>query len=403
MAGELAAGPLTGLRVLDLTSVLLGPYATQIMGDMGADVIKVESLEGDITRNVTPFKTPGMGAVFMNVNRNKRSLSIDLKNPAARDAFLRLVPEADVLVCSIRPGAMRRLGLSYEDLKPLNPGLIYCGAYGFSENGPYAGRPAYDDIIQAACGLAALHERADGAPAYSRTVLADKVTGLMCLSAITMALVARGRTGKGQFVEVPMFESLVAFMHVEHLQGASFEPPLGTTGYDRVLAPHRKPYRTSDGHVALLPYTTRHWTSYLDAIGRGDITSENWVTDPAERSRNIGKLYEIVAETTPTRSSAEWLALFSEIDVPAMPVLGTEALLQDPHLDEIGFWPLFQHPSEGEIRMVGQPIRYADTPASYRLGAPRLGEHSAEILCEAGLEADGIETLIAAGAVKQGA
>ena len=356
MADELAAGPLAGLRVLDMTSVLLGPYATQIMGDMGADVIKVESLEGDVTRNVTPFRTPGMGAVFMNVNRNKRSLSIDLKNAAAREAFLRLVPDADVLVCSIRPGAMRRLGLSYDDLKSLNPGLIYCGAYGFSEKGPYAGRPAYDDIIQAASGLAALHERADGAPAYSRTVLADKVTGLMCLSAITMALVARGRTGKGQFVEVPMFESLVAFMHVEHLQGASFEPPRGTTGYDRVLAPHRKPYRTSDGHVALLPYTTRHWIAYLDAIGRSDITSESWVTDPAERSRNVGKLYEIVAETTPTRSSAEWLALFSEIDVPAMPVLDTEDLLQDPHLDEIGFWPLFQHPSEGEIRMVGQPI-----------------------------------------------
>mgnify|MGYP003132679451 FL=1 len=200
-----------------------------------------------------------------------------------------------------------------------------------------------------------------------------------------------------------MFESLVAFMHVEHLQGASFEPPRGTTGYDRVLAPHRKPYRTSDGHVALLPYTTRHWIAYLDAIGRSDITSESWVTDPAERSRNVGKLYEIVAETTPTRSSAEWLALFSEIDVPAMPVLDTEDLLQDPHLDEIGFWPLFQHPSEGEIRMVGQPIRFEDTPASYRRGAPRLGEHSTEILSEAGLEAAGIETLIAAGAVKQGA
>ncbi|MEP3115033.1 CoA transferase [Nisaea sp.] len=401
MAGETATGPLAGLRVLDMTSVLLGPYATQIMGDMGADVIKVESLEGDVTRNVTPFRTPGMGAVFMNVNRNKRSLAIDLKNPAAREAFLKLVPEADVLVCSIRPGAMRRLGLSYEDLKPLNPGLIYCGAYGFSENGPYAGRPAYDDIIQAACGLADLHERSDGAPAYSRTVLADKVTGLMCLSAVTMALVARGRTGKGQFVEVPMFESLVAFMHVEHLQGASFEPPLGRTGYDRVLAPHRKPYRTSDGHVALLPYTTRHWIAFLDAIGRSDITSESWVTDPANRSRHIGRLYEIVSEATPGRSTAAWLALFAEIDVPAMPVMGTEALLQDPHLDEIGFWPLFQHLSEGEIRLVGQPIRFDSTPASYRLGAPKLGEHSLQILAEVGIAQGKIDDLLQSGGVKQ--
>ncbi|MEP6146838.1 MAG: CoA transferase, partial [Nisaea sp.] len=302
---------------------------------------------------------------------------------------------------STRPGAMPRLGLSYEVLKPLNPGLIYCGAYGFSENGPYAGRPAYDDIIQAACGLADLHERADGAPAYSRTVLADKVTGLMCLSAISMALVARGRTGKGQFVEVPMFESLVAFMHVEHLQGASFEPPLGATGYERVLAPHRKPYRTSDGHVALLPYTTRHWIAFLDAIGRSDITSESWVTDPADRSRHIGRLYEIVAEATAGRSTAEWLALFAKIDVPAMPVMGTEALLQDPHLDEIGFWPLFEHLSEGEIRLVGQPIRFDSTPASYRLGAPKLGEHSLQILAEVGIAQGKIDDLLQSGAVKQ--
>lgn len=401
MTGEAATGPLAGIRVLDLTSVLLGPYATQIMGDMGADVIKVESLEGDVTRNVTPFRNPGMGTVFLNVNRNKRSLSMDLKNTGARDALLTLARSADVFVSSVRPAAMRRLGLGYEDLKAINPKLIYCGAYGFSEQGPYAGRPAYDDIIQAACGLVDYHDRADGAPAYSRTVIADKVTGLMCLSAISMALVARERSGIGQFVEVPMFESLVAFLHPEHLQGATFPDGDGKTGYDRVLAPHRKPYRTRDGHVALLPYTARQWGDYLRAIGREDIATANWVTDAAERSRNIAKLYQIVAEATPARTSAEWLALFAEIDVPAMPVMGTEALLQDPHLDEIGFWPLFKHQSEGEIRLVSQPIRYGTTPASYRLGAPRLGEHSREILIEGGLAAPDIDALLSAGAVFQ--
>lgn len=403
MTGETATGPLAGIRVLDLTSVLLGPYATQIMGDMGADVIKVESLEGDVTRNVTPFRNPGMGTVFLNVNRNKRSIAMNLKDTGARDALLELARTADVFVSSIRPGAMRRLGLAYEDLKALNSKLVYCAAYGFSEDGPYAGRPAYDDIIQAACGLVDYHERADGAPAYSRTVLADKVTGLMCLSAISMALVARERSGIGQFVEVPMFESLVAFLHPEHLQGASFPPETGPTGYDRVLAPHRKPYRTRDGYVALLPYTTKQWCAYLDAIGREDLLSEAWVTDPAERSRNIARLYQIVAEASPEKTSAEWLSLFSEIDVPAMPVMGTDALLRDPHLDEIGFWPLFEHPSEGTIRMVGQPIRYGSTPASYRLGPPRLGEHSREVLAEAGLSSPAVDRLVASDAVFQAA
>jgi crotonobetainyl-CoA:carnitine CoA-transferase CaiB-like acyl-CoA transferase len=392
-----ATGPLHGVRVLDMTSVLLGPYATQIMGDMGADVVKVESPDGDITRTITPFRTAGMGAVFLNVNRNKRSIVLDLKREEARKVMLRLAASADVLVTSVRPAGMRRLGLAHDDMAAANPRLVYCGAYGFGERGPYAGKPAYDEIIQAACGLAALQGVNSGVPAYAATVLADKVVGLHVLSAILAALFHRERAGRGQFVEVPMFETMASFVMVEHLQGASFEPPSGPTGYDRVLAPHRKPQPTSDGYVALLPYTNAHWRRFFEAVGRDDLAGSSWVSDPAERSRQIGKLYAAVAEVTPSRSTAEWLELLNRLDIPAMPVNRPDDLLVDPHLAEIGFFPLFDHPSEGRIRAVGLPMRFADTPAAFRRHAPRLGEHTREILAEAGIAEGAIAAMIADG------
>ena len=399
MVRETATGPLAGVRVLDMTSVLLGPIATQIMGDMGADVVKVESPEGDITRNITPFRSKGMGAVFLNCNRNKRGVVLDLKKPSARGAFLRLVRGADVVATSVRPDAMRRLGLHYDALAAENPGLVYCGAYGFGEAGPYAGRPAYDDIIQAASGFAALQAGEDGPPSYANTVMADKVVGLTVLSAIAMALFHRERTGEGQHVEVPMFETMAAFMLAEHLQGATFEPAMGPAGYARVLAPHRKPQPTADGHVALLPYTTAHWRRFFEAAGRPDMLEKEWVLDPVERSRRIGDIYAEVAGITPGRTTAEWLALLNELDIPAMPVNGPEDLLADAHMAEIGFFPLFDHPSEGRLRAVGQPIGYARTPAQpTRLPAPRLGEHGVEILTEAGLDRAAIDAMAAEGA-----
>jgi crotonobetainyl-CoA:carnitine CoA-transferase CaiB-like acyl-CoA transferase len=401
MATEKVTGPLAGIRVLDMTSVLLGPIATQIMGDMGADIIKVESPEGDVTRHITPFRSKGMGAIFLNCNRNKRSVVLDLKQENAKEAFLELIRTADVLATSVRPHAMRRLGLHYDTLRGINRNLIYCGAYGFGESGPYAGKPAYDDIIQAASGVAALQGVNGGGPRYANTVMADKVVGLTVLSAISMALFHRERHGGGQHVEIPMFETMAAFMLAEHLQGATFEPRDGPTGYARVLAPHRRPQKTADGHVALLPYTTAHWTRFFNAMGRPELMEQKWISDPVERSRNIGKIYALVAEMTPSKTTSEWLTLLNELDIPAMPVNGPDELLNDTHLSEIDFFPLVDHPSEGRVRIVGQPINYANTPAQVtRLPAPLLGEHSRLILSEAGLSSAQIAAMAATGATR---
>ena len=393
-------GPLTGVRILDLTSVLLGPFATQIMGDMGADVIKIEAPEGDIVRHITPFQNPGMGAVFLNANRNKRGVCLDLKQQSARDALLKLVEDADVLVSSIRPKSMRKMGLGDVELHACNPRLIYCLAHGFGEAGPYGGRPAYDDIIQAASGVAALHAMASGdEPRYVASVMADKTVGLTVLAAISMALYRRGITGVGQTVEVPMFETMAAFVMTEHLQGATFEPRQGATGYHRALAPHRRPYRTADGHVAMLPYTGAHWTRFFQHNGREDLIDLPMIKDSVERSKNVGKLYEILSKITPTRTTAEWLAQMNEIDVPAMPINTPDMVLEDAHLKEIDFFPLFDHPTEGRMRMVGQPISYSESPPNMmRRPAPRLGQHSREVLSEAGLSAAEIDAMLQSGA-----
>jgi crotonobetainyl-CoA:carnitine CoA-transferase CaiB-like acyl-CoA transferase len=362
--------------------VLLGPLATQMLGDMGADVIKIEPPEGDVTRHVAPFRHPGMGAVFLNANRNKRSVVLDLKQEEARATLLRLVRTADVLVHSIRPQAIERLGLGPEPLCTLNPRLVYCAAYGFGEAGPYRGKPAYDDIIQAVSGLAALQRDGNGAPHYVRGVIADKVTGLTVASAIAMALFERERSGRGQAIEVPMFETLVAFLFIEHLNGLTFDPPLGPAGYERVLARHRRPYRTRDGYIALLPYTSAHWRRFFRLVGRPEMEDDPRVRDASERSRRIGELYAVVAELMPSRSSAEWLRLLDEIDVPAMPVTEPDRLLEDPHLLELAFIRAIEHPSEGALRVLGIPVRFARTPGTIRRPAPRLGEHTEEVLRE---------------------
>ncbi|MGS0893843.1 CaiB/BaiF CoA transferase family protein [Burkholderia stagnalis] len=378
-----ASGPLAGVRVIDMTSVAMGPYATQILGDMGADVVKVESPDGDVFRAAAPARHAGMGAAFLNLNRNKRSIALDLKREDERQTLIDLIAGADVLVYNVRPRAMRRYGLDYDSLRALNPRLIYCGTYGFSERGPYAGRPAFDDIIQAMSGLAALQGmHRDSGPAYVNTILADKTAGLAAAYAVSMALYERERSGVGQSLEVPMFETLVSFNLIEHLSGETFQPAEDSMGYARVLSPHRKPYPTRDGFIALMPYTTAQWQRFLAIAGRADLAGDARVTCPALRSRHIGELYGILADLVTRKTTSEWMALLKDADIPMTPVNAPEDLLDDPHLQAIDFFHPDMHASEGEIRTIGIPVQFSRTPGSVRRLAPRLDEHRDEILQE---------------------
>ncbi|MFN3461317.1 MAG: CaiB/BaiF CoA transferase family protein [Oceanibaculum sp.] len=403
MPDQAATGALAGIRILDLTSVVFGPYATQILGDMGADVIKIEAPEGDVMRAASPARHPGMGAVYLNSNRNKRSIVLDLKQQAARDVLMRLVSTADVFVHSMRPQAMTKLGLDYETLKRANPEIIHCSAWGYGSGGPYADKPAYDDIIQAMSGAADLTRRQGltEEPAFVPAILADKTSGLHVAIALLTAIVHKVRTGRGQSVEVPMFESLASFMLVEHLAGAVFEPPEGPMGYQRLLAPHRKPYRTADGYITVLPYTTKQWRSFFTLANRPEMLEDPRVNDAGLRSRVIGELYQMVAGIMPSRTSADWLEALEQADIPAMPVNSLEDVLADRHLAETGFFREYDHPSEGRIRTPAPPLRFSDSPATIRKGAPRLGEDSRTVLAEAGYSDDEIAALTDSGAVRQ--
>ena len=397
-------GPLAGIRIVDLTSVIFGPYATQNLGDMGADVVKVEAPEGDIARWLVPMRTPGMAGIFMNTNRNKRSLVLDLKQPAAREALLKVVAGADVFVHNLRPQAIRKLKLTYADMKAVNPKLLYCNAWGFGTRGPYAERPAYDDVIQAMSGLADLSRRQTGGPpTLAPTIMADKTSGLMLTIAILLGIVHRQRTGEGQEVEVPMFESMVSFVMAEHLAGEVFQPPVatssGTMGYDRVLAPHRKPSKTADGYMTVLPYTDRHWVSFFAAAGRPELAADERFASVVARSRNVGDLYALVAELMPAHSTARWLEILAEADIPHVAVKSLEELLADPHLNEVGFWKRYDHPTEGPLRTTDVPVRMSASPGDpLRRPPPRLGEQTAEVLREAGLTDGEINSLLAAKA-----
>lgn len=403
MPDQAAIGALAGIRILDLTSVVFGPYATQILGDMGADVIKIEAPEGDVMRAASPARHPGMGAVYLNSNRNKRSIVLDLKQPAAHEVLLRLATTADAFVHSMRPQAMTKLGLDYETLKRANPEIIHCSAWGYGSGGPYADKPAYDDIIQAMSGAADLTRRQGltEEPAFVPAILADKTSGLHVAIALLTAIVHKVRTGRGQSVEVPMFESLASFMLVEHLAGAVFEPPEGPMGYQRLLAPHRKPYRTADGYITVLPYTTKQWRSFFTLANRPEMLEDPRVNDAGLRSRVIGELYQMVAGIMPSRTSADWLEALEQADIPAMPVNSLEDVLADRHLAETGFFREYDHPSEGRIRTPAPPLRFSDSPATIRKGAPRLGEDSRAVLAEAGYSDTEIAGLIDSGAVRQ--
>jgi crotonobetainyl-CoA:carnitine CoA-transferase CaiB-like acyl-CoA transferase len=391
------SGALTGVRILDLSTVILGPWAAQTLGDMGADVIKIEAPSGDTTRQLGPKRHANMGALFLGSNRNKRSVVLDLQQPQGREALLRLARTADVLLHNFRPRVVQKLGLTYEVCAAVNPNLIYCATYGFRAAGPYRDKPAYDDIIQAACSAAALQTVIAGEPRYLPTIVADKTTSMAVVQAILAALFHRERHGGGQAIEVPMFETLVAFVMVEHLYGESFDPPIGKTGYARLLNPNRRPYKTQDGYLAILPYTDDNWQTFFTLAGRDDLLRDERFKTLESRLANIETLYGVLAEIIATRTSAEWQAALDAINVPVMVVNTPEMLLTDPQLTASGFWQFVEHPTEGRLRMCDPPIRFSQTPSTIRQLPPLLGEHSIAVLNEVGYSSDEIEAMIAAG------
>ena len=385
--------PLDGVRIIDLTSVVMGPYATQIMADFGADVIKVENAHGDTTRFMPGCHEHGMGGTFLNLNRGKRSIVLDLKSPAGRDALLKMVREADVFVHSMRSAAIARLNLRYEDIAEANPNIIYCNMYGFGRNGRYRDLAAYDDVIQAACGSSMLQGMQNGTPAYVTTAIADKVTALTGLSAIMMALFHRERTGEGQEIEVPMFETMVSFNLVEHIGGALFRPPVTRPYYDRVVSRLRRPYRTRDGYISALVYNDKQWRAFVEVAGLPENRDAGELDTLAKRLQNIDCVYQHVETAMATRTTKEWLKLFDRIGIPAMPLLSLEDLLEDEHLTDVDFFDE-RDTKHGRVRFPGIPTWFSKTPGRISDIGPALGEHTEEVLKEYGFSAEEVETLI---------
>ncbi|HEX9395788.1 MAG TPA: CoA transferase [Burkholderiales bacterium] len=383
-----------GVRVLDLTTVVMGPYATQILGDFGADVIKIEPPGGDVMRSAWPYRNPGMGSIFLNTNRNKRSVVLDLKKPAALEAFLRLVKTSDVLVYNVRPQAMARLNLSYEKIRSINEKIIYVGCFGFSQRGPYAAKAAYDDMIQGAAGIPWLSQKQSGAePRYAPMIVADRSVGQQVASAVSAALYHREKTGQGQRVDVPMFEHLLQMILGDHLGGYTFEPPQGGPGYHRVLAPDRRPYQTKDGYVCALIYNDKQWKAFFDVIGRREMFLKKEYSTQEARSKNYGSAYAMVAAELRKRSSAEWIEALERADIPVQRMNSLDDIVADAHLAAIGYLDTVEHPSEGTIKSLAVPSEWSASPPEYRRHAPRLGEHTREVLREVGLSEAEIDRL----------
>ena len=393
-------GPLAGVRILDLTNVLMGPLATQMLGDMGADVIKVEAPEGDMVRGVGAGRSRGMGPIFLNLNRSKRSISLDLKHPEARAALLRLAKTVDVFVSNIRPKALAKLGLGYDDVAAVRPDVVYCALVGYGQDGPYAAWPAYDDLIQGAAGIPSLVPASGGGePRYFPMTMADRMVGLTAATQIAAALFHRQKTGEGQRIEVPMFETMAAHVLGDHMGGLTYEPNIGSWGYGRLLSRERKPYRTADGHLCVLIYSDRQWTSFLGAVGRADALEDPRFADISSRTRHIDELYRELAGIMTTRTTAQWLEMMRAFDIPAMELKTPATLLEDPHLRAVGLVEDIEHPSEGRVRTFREPSRWSRTQPRSQRPTPRLGQHSSEILAEAGFSDDEIDALRAGGAL----
>lgn len=379
-------GPLAGVRVVDLTAMVMGPYCTQIMADLGADVIKVEPPQGDNTRYISVGPVPGMSGVFVNVNRGKRSVVLDLRSDDGRAVLRALIERADVFIHSMRAKAIAALGFGYDDVAAINPAIVYTNCYGYGRRGPHRDRPAYDDTIQAECGLPAVQKQLTGEADYVGTIMADKVAGLTAVYATTMALFHRERTGQGQEVEVAMYETMASFMLVEHANGALFDPPLGPAVYPRTVAPNRRPYRTKDGYIAALIYNDKHWSAFVDAV-RPVWATERYATLEA-RAHHIDTVYGLVAETMAERTTDEWLSLFGKLEIPAARLNTPDALFDDPHLNAVGLFETVDTP-HGPVTFPGVPTWFSGTPGRVRGAAPELGADTAAVLEELGLTVGG--------------
>ena len=391
---------LKGLRVVDLSTIVLGPYATQFLGDFGADVIKVEAQGGDVFRAGRPGRTYDLGVGFLNFNRNKRSIAVDLKQPEGKEILHKLVAQADVLVHNMRGKSAQDLDADYATLKAINPKLVYCAAPGFASTGPDAQSPAYDDIIQARSGLAALNADADGAPQFVRTIACDKVVGLHLALAVVSGVVQQLRTGEGCNIEVPMLESMTAFVMAEHLAGHTLQPAEGELGYDRLMSKNRKPYKTQNGYVAIMPYNTKHWQRFFGLVGREDLAAAEWVTDSVMRSQHIDELYTLVAEIAPSRSSEAWLADLAELDIPCSPINAMADLAEDPQLKASNWLQSHKDDVRGEYQSLKTPfLVHSDSAISEDLPAPQLSEQGAAILAQLGYTPEQIDTFVKAKVV----
>ena len=391
--------PLEGIRVLEIASMIFGPLAGQYLGDMGAEVIKLEPPEGDLTRAIGPRRSPRMGAFFMTSNRSKRSIVVDLKRPEGRAVLQRLISRTDVLLHSLRTPAADRLGLSYPALAAQFPALIYCHVTGYGDHGPYGGRPAYDDIIQAACGLAMLQKVVGGHPLFVPTIIADKISGVHAAYAIVLALLHRLRSGQGQQVDIAMFETMAAFNMLEHQWGHAFEPPIGPMGYAPVSSAARRPYRTLDGFLALLPYSNTHWKRFFDLAGEPQIMEDPRFATFAARQEHFRTVWDEIERQVARKSNAEWIRLLTPEDIPFSPVNDIEDLPRDPHLNSVHFWKLMEHPTEGMLRLPANPIGMSASPPDITRLPPNLGEHGADILRECAYGEDDIRQLLAPGGV----
>jgi crotonobetainyl-CoA:carnitine CoA-transferase CaiB-like acyl-CoA transferase len=391
----MAGGPLEGVRIIDLTSVVVGPLATQILADHGADVIKVESPAGDLGRTIGGLGvTAGMGPKFLHLNRNKRSIVLDLKQAAGYQALLRMIERADVLVWNVRPASMARMQLAYEDVRAVNSKIIYCGMFGFGQGGRYRKKPAYDSIIQGSAGIAALYHRAAGEPRFLPMVMADKTVGLIAVQMILMALFSRERTGEGQAIEIPMFENMAAFVLSEHMYMKTFDPPRGATGDPRLLDPQAKPLATKDGWVCISANTNAQAFAFFDAIGRPELKSDVRFNSIAARFRNVGEYFRIRAQALKEKTTEAWLEIFDRCDVPAMPYHTLDSLMEDPHLREVGFFETVEHPTEGKIVNMSLPNKLSRGARSDFSPAPKIGQHSVAILRELGYGDEDIDAMV---------